>query len=570
MANDNKNPKIMPNNFEAEQSLLGAILIDADVATVVLAELKIGDFYFSAHNAVLEVMLELQRSGKPIDIVTVVEKLLKKGDLNKVGGTAYLNDLTNLLPSSANYKYYFDIVVQDSMLRKIIGAGNKIIENSYKSEDSDLALSYAEKTIFDLSDTVENKDLIHVNETVNSVMHKFEEILVNPDGAKGLLTHFKNLDDITFGYLPGQMIVLAARPGCGKTSFAMNIVSNIALNNPEKVIAVFNLEMSIDELTQRILLSTAHVAHKSVKNGANAEEFKKLWQAKRMLEEANIYIDDTTGTTPEQIMSKCRRLKQLKKRLDFVVIDYLQLLKSHTPRSSIQQEVSEISRSIKIMAKELKVPVFILSQTSRDLEKRNDGEPKLSDLRDSGAIEQDADQVYFLIKDPNQEDSPMEIIDLVILKHRSGERATLHYKWEGSMVRFTAASSDAAKQAKESNKKNSKKADNQTEDSAEVAQKSETAEVSQQNETPELPQKNETTAKQVNKATDIVDLDTKSADNTVAYNGTDNININETLLVDRVDSNELVPPPNEDGSQENWSSELDCIKNNNPKKEENS
>lgn len=540
MANENKNPKMMPNNYEAEQSLLGAILIDNEVAATVLAELKKGDFYFSAHNVILEAMLELQRSGKPIDIVTVVENLLKKGELDKVGGTAYLTDLTNILPSSANYQYYLDIVTQNSMLRKIIGAGNRIIENSYTSDNSEMALSFAEKTIFDLSDTVENKDLVHVNETINSVMHKFEEILVNPDGAKGLLTHFKNLDNITFGYLPGQMIVLAARPGCGKTSFAMNIVSNIALHNPEKVIAVFNLEMSIDELTQRILLSTAHVSHNSVKNGANAEEFKKLWQAKKMLEEANIYIDDTTGTTPEQIMSKCRRLKQLKKRLDFVVIDYLQLLKSHTPRSSIQQEVSEISRSIKIMAKELKVPVFILSQTSRDLEKRNDGEPKLSDLRDSGAIEQDADQVYFLIKDPNQEDSPMEIIDLVILKHRSGERATLHYQWEGSMVRFTPVTGEKVIQIKNTNKKPK----SQEEDSAKQA-------VDANKNVVEKNADTENTVPPVNGEIPV-------------YDSSENTPITEDIEVERINTDDLTPPPPvEDNMPEpDWSEVLNETMNN--------
>ena len=295
----------------------------------------------------------------------------------------------------------------------------------------------------------ENKDLVHVNNTINKVLKGYEDVLTNPDCNKGQLSYFKNLDKITNGYKGGQMIVLAARPGCGKTSFAMNIVCNIARNEPDKVVAVFNLEMSISELTQRILLTMASVPHESVVSGASADEFKRLWGAKKILEKSNIYIDDTANTTPEQIMSKCRRLKQMKKRLDFVVIDYLQLLKAHTSRQSIQQEVTEISRSLKIMAKELDVPVFALSQTSRDLEKRDDGDPKMSDLRESGAIEQDADQVYFLVKQKLGEGSVEDIINLHIVKHRSGPCATISFRWQGSMVKFTPLSFEETRNLKQ-------------------------------------------------------------------------------------------------------------------------
>lgn len=441
-------PKMMPNSFEAEQSLLGAIMIDNNVGLETLSELNVGDFYYEAHRTIFNCMSVLQGEGKPIDIITMADKLLKDDTLDSIGGIGYITDLTNILPSSANYKYYFDIVKRNGMLRKIINASSDIIEKSYASDDADQALSYAEKKIFEISDATENKDLVHINDSVNDVIAKFEQILINPNGSKGMLTHFKNLDKITNGYLGGQMIVLAARPGVGKTSYAMNIVANIVKENPEKVVAVFNLEMSIGELTQRILLTMAQVPQDHVMKGATADEFKRLWTAKKILEKSNLFIDDTTGTTPEQIMSKCRRLKQTKKRLDFVVIDYLQLLQSKTQRSSMQQEVAEISRAIKIMAKELKVPVLILSQTSRDLEKRPDKTPKLSDLRDSGAIEQDADQVYFLIKDDKQENDAYEIMDLVICKHRNGGLATLHYKWEGSMVKFTPVTYEEAKSLK--------------------------------------------------------------------------------------------------------------------------
>lgn len=456
-----KNPKIMPNNLEAEQSLLGSMMIDDEVTTEILSELNEKDFYMNSHRLIFNAMYDLQREGKPADIITLSDKLSKSTEkdkygnvsttdnLQKVGGMSYLTELTDAIPSSANYRYYFNIVKKNGMLRTIINASNKISENTYKSDDAEMALAFAEKTIFDISDNQENKDLMHVNSTINQVLKGYEDVLINPDCNKGQLSHFKNLDKITNGYKGGQMIVLAARPGCGKTSFAMNIVCNIAKNEPEKVVAVFNLEMSMSELTQRILLTMASVPHESVVSGASADEFKRFWQAKKILEQSNVYIDDTASTTPEQIMSKCRRLKQMKKRLDFVVIDYLQLLKAHTSRQSIQQEVTEISRSLKIMAKELDVPVFALSQTSRDLEKRDDGDPKMSDLRESGAIEQDADQVYFLVKQKLGEGSVEDIINLHIVKHRSGACGTISFKWQGNMVKFTPLSIEETRNLKQ-------------------------------------------------------------------------------------------------------------------------
>ncbi len=274
--NEIKNPKIMPNNIEAEQSLLGSMMIDDTVSTEILSELEEIDFYYSSHKMIYTAMSDLQREGKPIDIITLSDKLSKTTEkdrngkesktdnLQKVGGMSYLTELTDTIPSSANFRYYFNIVKKNSMLRTIINASNKITENTYKSDDADMALSFAEKTIFDISADKENKDLVHVNNTINQVLKGYEDVLINPDCNKGQLTYFKNLDKITNGYKGGQMIILAARPGCGKTSFAMNIVCNIAKNEPEKVIACFNLEMSISELTQRILLTMAGVPNESV------------------------------------------------------------------------------------------------------------------------------------------------------------------------------------------------------------------------------------------------------------------------------------------------------------------
>ncbi len=537
-----KNPKILPNNNDAEQSLLGSMLIDDTVATEVLSELKESDFYFVAHKLIFNAMCELQREGKPVDIITLSDKLIKSkttdksgrvsttDNLQKVGGMAYLTELTNIIPSSANYRYYFNIIKKNGMLRTIINASNKISENTYNSDDADMALAYAEKTIFDISDNQENKDLVHVNDTINKVLKGYEDVLTNPDSNKGQLSHFKNLDKYTNGYKGGQMIILAARPGCGKTSFAMNIVCNIAKKEPEKVVAVFNLEMSISELTQRILLTMASVPHESVMTGASADEFKRLWQAKKVLETSNVYIDDTANTTPEQIMSKCRRLKQMKKRLDFVVIDYLQLLKAHTSRQSIQQEVTEISRSLKIMAKELDVPVLALSQTSRDLEKREDGDPKMSDLRESGSIEQDADQVYFLIKQKVSESTTDDIIDLHIVKHRSGACGKISFKWEGSMVKFTPITSEEVRNIKQASK---------TVDEAIAAANALEAEKKAE----------------LAKIGDTTDF---------SANGDDS--------VDRIDIDDLTPPPDspntividngDNASQPDWNAEFDSIVSN--------
>lgn len=448
--NVKKSPRIMPNNIEAEQSLLGAILIDENVGTDILSELRKEDFYSGQNQTIFECMCMLQDNGKPIDVVTLSDRLIKEEKLDEVGGMSYLIDLTNILPSSANYRYYFDIVKKNGMLRKIIHTGNEIINNAYESDNSDMALAFAEKKVFEISDDTESKDLVHVNSTVNEVLKKYEEVLTNPGSNVGQLSYFKNLDRITNGYKGGQMIVLAARPGCGKTSFALNVAVNIARNEPDKVLAIFNLEMSISELTQRILLISANVPQESVLQGADTKEFQRLWQAKKMLEDSNLYIDDTADTTVEQIMSKCRRLKQLKGRLDFVIIDYLQLLKSREKRASVQEEVRGISRAIKILAKELDVPVIALSQTSRDLEKRDDGDPKMSDLRDSGTIEQDADQVYFLVKSKGQEGQDIEIIDLHVVKNRSGRCDKISFKWQGSMVKFTPVTVEEAKYIKQS------------------------------------------------------------------------------------------------------------------------
>lgn len=453
--------KMMPNNFEAEQSILGAILIEQEVAIEAVAALSASDFYYEQHRIIFDAMQYLMQCRKPVDIITLSDRLENTQMIGKCGGVAYITELTDILPSAANWKYYLAMVQRDSLLRKLIGCSQKIIENSYGAEDAEHALAYAEKEIFEIGKERETSSLTHVSDAANEVMKKLEGILSHTDDSRGLMSGFYNLDDITNGFLPAQLIVVAARPGCGKTSFAMNIVANIAQKTPYKKIACFNLEMSTTELTQRLVCNIAHVKmSKALKGELNQEDIDRLWKAKRVLDESNIYIDDSALITPEEILSKCRRLSSQKNGLDLIVIDYLQLMSAKDRKDSKQQEISDISRSMKILAKELKVPVIVMSQMSRAVEKRDDKTPKLSDLRESGAIEQDADMVFFLNREEGDNDSGFKPITLIIAKHRNGPTGEIYYMFDGDSVKFTMAKkNDIAEQrriAKEKEKAESK------------------------------------------------------------------------------------------------------------------
>lgn len=455
----------VPNNYEAEQSLLGAMLLDNEVANEVIGEIKMSDFYYESHRLIFEAISDLLMANQPVDIVTLTDKLGKEA-LSKIGGVMYINEIMNILPSTANFREYCDIVKRDGRLRTIIRNAERIVENTYDADDENKALSFAEKMIYSISEEGESSELAPVKESALQVMKKFQDILSNPDANKGLLTYFKNLDEITHGYQPGQLIVLAARPGCGKTTFAMNIVGNIAMRDPEKKIAVFNLEMNRNEVSERLMVGMAKVKLESMLTAKGTkEDYRKLWEVNQILADSNVYLDDTAKITAEQIMSKCRRLAQKKGGLDLVVIDYLQLLESSDSKrtnDSKQQQVADISRAMKIMAKELKVPVILLSQMSRDVEKRDDKTPKLSDLRESGAIEQDADQVYFLSR-PDNKDNEVDnkFVDLIIAKHRSGATGTIYFKFENEMLKFIPAQ-EKSKYIERNNEDKEDDAENET------------------------------------------------------------------------------------------------------------
>ena len=437
--------KIMPHNLEAEQAVLGSILIDTQAQGDIMAMLKEEDFYSQSHRQIYESMLKIFKRSTPVDFVTLSDQLDQDKVLDKVGGISYITTLTNVVPSAANFKYYCDIVLADSLKRKLINAGQKIIETAYEEENHESCLQFAEKSVFDISEKESKSALEHVgvpNGAIKKVLDKFDQIAKDPTSIKGIPTDFRDFDIMTNGLQNSDLLILAARPGVGKTSFAMNILVNAATKYNKKC-AVFNLEMSRDQLMQRAICSLAKVPMSKALNGSmDAEEWKRIWQASKKLEQSGLYVDDSSLTTTTDILTKCRRLKA-KEGLDLVMIDYIQLMATKEKRKgdTRQNEVSDISRNLKIAAKELNVPIIALSQLSRDSEKRQgDHRPMVSDLRDSGSIEQDADIVLFLYnpekyRDVEQEDEP-GTVELIVAKHRNGSTGTVKLRWIGEYTTF--------------------------------------------------------------------------------------------------------------------------------------
>lgn len=436
----------MPHNRDAEMALLGCLLIDHDIASDIVDKLHEDDFYTEAHQLILRAMQRVFNNRKPVDLVTVADQLESDACLDKAGGISYLTDLTQITPSAANYKSYQEIVTRDSMNRRLIRASRKIIETSMKSGDERESLAFAEKSIYDISRQSERSVLLGMDEgdIINQVIHKFETLQSDPESFQGIPTGFKRLDKVTHGLQPGALIVLAARPGMGKTSLAMNMVENASLN-AGKVCAVFSLEMPRQEIIQRLLCSYANVSmSKALSGELTAKEWKKLMLAGDQLKKSKIYIDDSSRVTPGEMLSKCRRLRSTAGSLDLIMVDYIQLMSSGDSRTAGSdnrtQEVASITRDLKIMAKELGVPVIALSQLRRIQSK----EPTLSDLRESGAIEQDADIVMFINRPEAiataEELASGKIIkgaaELILAKHRAGEQGRVALKFIGECTKF--------------------------------------------------------------------------------------------------------------------------------------
>lgn len=436
--------KIMPHNLEAEQALLGCILIDVSLQADILALTNFNDFYSESHQNIFKAMQAVYQKNIPVDFITLSDNLEKSGMLEKVGGLEYITILSNSVPSAANYKFYLDIVKSDSIKRKLIKSGQDIIERAYSSDDKQDILNFAEKSVFDIADKQGSSSLEHIGKpggAIKQVIDKFDTIANDPTSLKGIPTGYKEYDAITNGLQNSDLVLLAARPGIGKTSFAMNIVVNAAIKQNKKC-AVFSLEMSSAQLMQRAICSLAKVSMSKALNGTmSPEEWNRVWAATKQLEQSSIYIDDSPMTTPSSLISKCRQLKA-KEGLDIIMVDYIQLMTSGKSKvESRQNEVSEISRNLKIAAKELNVPVIALSQLSRAVEQRQgDHRPVPSDLRDSGSIEQDADIILFLYNPEKYNDVPQEdepgTVELIISKHRNGRTGTVKLRFIGEYVTF--------------------------------------------------------------------------------------------------------------------------------------
>ena len=432
--------RLPPQNEEAEMSTIGCMLLDQEKIGTVFDLVKPEDFYREAHQEIYQAILELYDRSEPVDFLTVGNRLKSRGTLSRVGGMEYLGELAAGVPTPENAKHYAGIVSDKSMLRKIIKACQKIMEDSYTSgEEAEMIVEAAENAIFSLMEDRNSAGVVHVKEVIAELYDKLTELYNSKSQHTGIPTGFYLLDEKTHGLQKSDLILLAARPSMGKTALALNIAHFVAVNVKTPVI-VFSLEMARDQLVNRMICADRKIDSNKMRSGKlNDEEWKKVAEATGRLMESPLYIDDTAGITVTDIKAKCRRLK-LEKGLGLIVIDYLQLMQgSYRGRNeNRQQEISDISRSLKLMAKELNVPVLALSQLSRAPEQRADHRPMLSDLRESGAIEQDADIVMFLYRDEvyNKETENPGEAQLIIAKHRNGETGVINLVWIGNYTKF--------------------------------------------------------------------------------------------------------------------------------------
>lgn len=429
--------KLIPQNIEAEQSLLGALLIDSRAANKVVDMLSPETFYKENHRLIFETILELNFANQPIDIVTVAEALKKKNLLDMVGGRIYLTDLANSVSSAANIDHYARIIDSKHSLRALISAGSDMATEAFTSEaEVNEILTKAQKTIFQLAQKNVKSDFVPIKEVLDTVMENIDKHYDQP-GMSGLMTHFADLDNILGGIQNADMVVIAARPSMGKTTFALNVVSNIAIK--DKIpIGVFSLEMSKEAVVQRMVCSEAEVdSHKLKTKNLQDYEWKKIARAISRLSEAPIYIDDTPGISVLELQAKARRLK-IEKNLGLIVIDFLTLLSGSQKRpESRYHEVSEITRTIKALARELNIPVIVISQLSRGIEQRQEQTPRMSDLRESGEIEQTSDIIMFVHRDDYYDSSVIDnTAKIIVAKHRNGSTGSMELTFRREITKF--------------------------------------------------------------------------------------------------------------------------------------
>ena len=439
---NNELDRKLPFSLEAEQSLLGSILIDPmcmdEIAPLISAE----DFYVPEHTEIFRAMQSMYLKSKNIDVVTLINELVKSGTYDESGGREYLRLVAEAVPTAANAKDYADIVRDKAVLRQLIEAGDDITEAAYAGDDSaENLVEFAESKIFRIAEGRENKNFIHIRDALIQVYDRLTKLSQDPEALRGTPTGYTALDNVIVGMQEADLVLIGARPGMGKTSFAMNIATEAAIRT-KKTVCVFSLEMSAEQLANRMLSSEAQIDSYKMRSGTlSAEDWNAIAYASSRLSETEILIDDTPGVTVTAMKSKLRRVKNL----GLVVVDYLQLMQGDRHNDNRVQEVGDISRGLKLLAKELAIPVICCAQLSRGPENRPDKRPMLSDLRDSGAIEQDADIVMFLYRDEYYKDETTDqsVAEVIVAKNRHGSLDKVKLGWIGRFTKFTNLAEEA-------------------------------------------------------------------------------------------------------------------------------
>ncbi len=430
--------RIPPQNVEAEKSVLGAMLIDDEAIGLAVEMLDETWFYEDAHRRIFSAILDLYNDRKNVDLITLTDKLRDDGHLNTVGGVPAISALVDLVPTSANVEHYANIVKEKGVLRRLIKNATHIVSECYASQDTvSQVVDTAEKLIFEISDLKHKQSSFHVKELVKQSIEKIDSLYQRKEHVTGLATGFTEIDRMTSGLQPSDLIILAGRPSMGKSALAASIVEHTGIDQ-KKPVAFFSLEMSKEQLVQRMLCSQARVDAHKVRSGFLApSDWPKLTSAAGKLSASGIFIDDTPAITALELRAKARRLKS-HQDIQLIVVDYLQLMRGSTRTDSRQQEISEISRSIKALARELGVPIIALSQLSRAVESRQDHRPMLSDLRESGAIEQDADLVVLLMREEyyNPTEENRGVAEAIIAKQRNGPVGTVKLSFIKEYMRF--------------------------------------------------------------------------------------------------------------------------------------
>ena len=440
--------RTMPHDDVAEQSVLGGMLLSKDAIADVVESLRASDFYKPAHETIYEAILSLYGHGSPADAITVADELKKRGELTRVGGASYIHTLIASVPTAANAQYYAEIVKEHAIMRRLIEAGTKIAQLGYANEtEVDTLVDQAQAEIYAVTDGNAKEDYVSFSEALEETINEIDANSNRPDGVYGVPTDFIEFDELTGGLHGGQMIVIAARPGVGKSTLALDIARSAAIHH-QMTTVFFSLEMSRTELAMRILSAEGKISMGRLKKGdLDTEGWTNLATLQGRIDSAPLFIDDSPNMTLMEIRAKCRRLKQ-RNDLKLVALDYLQLMSSGKKVESRQQEVSEFSRSLKLLAKELDVPVIALSQLNRGSEQRTDKRPMVSDLRESGSIEQDADMVILLHREDmyNPDSERVGEADMIIAKHRGGPTRTIPLAFSGKYSRFNNMANEAPPQ----------------------------------------------------------------------------------------------------------------------------